>query len=101
MLVARRSLNETSAKNLGRVVDPEAAGGCFHIAASMLREYPLACGYEELSAIGEHAMAVVNLPNIHRDPFDRIVIAQAFAEGIVLLTSDKTVARYGGLVQHV
>jgi PIN domain nuclease of toxin-antitoxin system len=73
----------------------------FIVNPRRLRDKLIDNSYEELPVLGEHALAVVNLPNIHRDPFDRILIAQAFAEGIVLLTSDKTVARYGGLVQHI
>ncbi|WP_354191451.1 type II toxin-antitoxin system VapC family toxin [Bosea sp. OAE506] len=50
---------------------------------------------------GEHAVAIDGLPPIHRDPFDRILVAQAKVEGITLLTSDNTVARYGGAIQKV
>lgn len=48
---------------------------------------------------GEHAAAVENLPSIHADPFDRLLVAQAFCEGLVLLTVDRTVAKYGGPVR--
>jgi PIN domain nuclease of toxin-antitoxin system len=43
-------------------------------------------GYEELPVLGQHAVAVDVLPPIHKDPFDRILIAQAMVEGITLLT---------------
>lgn len=52
--------------------------------------------YTELPVTSVHAATVANLPLIHRDPFDRILIAQAQVEGITLLTSDATVARYPG-----
>lgn len=58
-------------------------------------------GFAELPVTGEHAVAIDGLPPIHRDPFDRILVAQAKVEGITLLTSDNTVARYGGAIQKV
>jgi PIN domain nuclease of toxin-antitoxin system len=71
----------------------------FDITAALLRRYLLDSGYEELVVQGDHATAVESLPDIHKDPFDRILIAQAFVEGLSFLTADKTVARYGGLIQ--
>lgn len=50
----------------------------------------------ELAITSAHATAVTNLPGIHGDPFDRILIAQAQVEGMLLLTADRTVARYPG-----
>jgi len=44
---------------------------------------------------------VENLPPIHKDPFDRILVAQASVEGITLLTSDELIAKYPGLVRYV
>lgn len=41
-----------------------------------------------------HALAVADLPNYHRDPFDRLLIAQARLEGISLITADKVLERY-------
>lgn len=58
-------------------------------------------GYRELSVTGEHAVAVSELPPIHKDPFDRILIAQARVEGLLLLTADKLVAKYGEGVQEI
>jgi PIN domain nuclease of toxin-antitoxin system len=49
----------------------------------------------------EHAVAVDLLPAIHKDPFDRILVARSIVEGITLLTSDKTVGRYPGAIRHV
>jgi PIN domain nuclease of toxin-antitoxin system len=43
----------------------------------------------------------VKLPPIHRDPFDRLPVAQAMVEGITLITSDETLARYPGDVRLV
>jgi PIN domain nuclease of toxin-antitoxin system len=57
--------------------------------------------YGEISLSTRHAFALENLPAIHKDPFDRILIAQAMSEGITLLTSDETVALYNAPVQLV
>jgi PIN domain nuclease of toxin-antitoxin system len=58
-------------------------------------------GYAELAVLGKHAVAAGNLPPIHKDPFDRILIAQATVEGITLLTADPTIARYPGPILKV
>jgi PIN domain nuclease of toxin-antitoxin system len=50
---------------------------------------------------GEHALAVESLPLLHRDPFDRILIAQSIAEGLTLLTADPQVAQYPGPIRRV
>jgi PIN domain nuclease of toxin-antitoxin system len=50
---------------------------------------------------GEHAVAVAALPSLHKDPFDRMLLAQALCEGVTLLTSDVELARYGGPVRKV
>jgi PIN domain nuclease of toxin-antitoxin system len=58
-------------------------------------------GYEELPILGPHAVAVDSLAPIHKDPFDRILIAQAMVEGITLLTVDTTIAQYPGPILKV
>lgn len=58
-------------------------------------------GWIEVAITGDHALAAVALPPIHKDPFDRMLVAQATVEGALLLTSDKTVARYPGPVRLV
>ena len=58
-------------------------------------------GYNELSIASEHAVAIVSLPPIHKDPFDRILLAQAMVEGIILLTTDVVVAEYPSAVRKV
>jgi PIN domain nuclease of toxin-antitoxin system len=65
----------------------------------LLRRGLLDNGYDELTVTSEHAVGVDVLPPIHKDPFDRILVAQAMVEGIVLLTSDPLVAQYPGPVQ--
>ena len=56
----------------------------------------LGAGYQELPITGRHALLVSNLPPLHKDPFDRILLAQAASEGIPLLTSDSVLAQYPG-----
>ncbi|MGH9598510.1 MAG: type II toxin-antitoxin system VapC family toxin [Terracidiphilus sp.] len=73
----------------------------FNLPPHELRESLLASGYHELSILGTHANAVVGLPHIHKDPFDRLLIAQAIVEGITLLTADATIARYPGPIRKV
>lgn len=45
-----------------------------------------------------HIRALAALPELHKDPFDRILVAQALAEGLTLATKDAVLARYGVLV---
>lgn len=56
---------------------------------------------EHLPVTAEHAAAVEHLPDVHRDPFDRLLVAQAVAEGAVLLTADDRLAAYGDAVRLV
>ena len=55
-------------------------------------------GYNELTITSNHALLVAHLPPHHKDPFDRILIAQAMAEGLTLLSSDKTVSQYSPVI---
>ncbi len=71
----------------------------FQVDARMLRRGLIDNGYCELPILGEHMVAIDSLPPIHKDPFDRILIAQATIEGITLLTDDPTVAKYQGPVR--
>ena len=72
----------------------------FSVEPHLLQRGLLESGYAELAVTGAHALAVDLLPPIHKDPFDRILIAQAQSEGITLLTADETVGRYPGPI-HV
>lgn len=60
-----------------------------------LREGALRAGYGELPIRGRHVLKVAGLPPIHKDPFDRILLAQAVAEGVTLLTADARLLGYG------
>lgn len=73
----------------------------FQVDARLLRRGLLDNGYIELPVTGEHAVAIGNLPPVHKDPFDRILVAQAAVEGIMLLTVDPLVARYPGPVRKI
>jgi PIN domain nuclease of toxin-antitoxin system len=73
----------------------------FQVDARLLRRGLLENGYRELAIKGEHAVAIGGLPPIHKDPFDRILVAQAMVEGIMLLTADPQVARYPCPVRQV
>ena len=73
----------------------------FQVNPRLLRRGLLDNGYGELAITGEHAIAVELLASIHKDPFDRILIAQSMVEGITLLTSDPLAARYSGLVRRI
>ena len=58
-------------------------------------------GYVELPVTSLHAVALAALPALHKDPFDRMLVAQAQAEGLVLLTADAALARYPGQIRKV
>lgn len=73
----------------------------FAIDPRLLRRGLLDNGAAELPITSEHGLAVADLPPLHRDPFDRIQVAQARVEGLVLLTADDQVAAYGSPVELV
>jgi len=67
----------------------------------LLRRGLLDNGYEELPIDSRHAVATLDLPPLHKDPFDRILVAQAMVEGMTLATADEAVARYPGTILRV
>lgn len=73
----------------------------FQVDPRRLRSGLLAGGYREIAVTAEHAIAVSRLPPLHKDPFDRILLAQAEVEGAELLTADPMVARYSGSITLV
>lgn len=73
----------------------------FKVDARLLRRGLLDNGYSELPVGSEHVVAIDSLPPIHKDPFDRILVAQAQVEGITLLTADSLVAQYPGPVRSI
>ncbi|MCL6595149.1 MAG: type II toxin-antitoxin system VapC family toxin [Firmicutes bacterium] len=58
-------------------------------------------GYEELPVRAVHAALVARLPPIHKDPFDRLLVAQAVEEPLILVTGDRLLGRYSDLVRVV
>jgi PIN domain nuclease of toxin-antitoxin system len=68
----------------------------FQVDSRVLRRGLLDNGYLELPITSEHAVFIESLPPIHKDPFDRILVAQATVEGITLLTGDAQIAQYPG-----
>lgn len=73
----------------------------FAVDPRLLRRGLLDNGAVELPVTSDHGLAVADLPRLHKDPFDRIQVAQARVEGLVLLTADDRVAAYGSPVQLV
>ena len=73
----------------------------FRVEARLLRRGLLDNGYSELPIVSDHVVAIESLPPIHKDPFDRILVAQAAVEGITLLTKDPVVAQYPGPIRKL
>jgi PIN domain nuclease of toxin-antitoxin system len=73
----------------------------FRIDVSSLRRSLFDNDYVELPITGAHAGALGSLPPLHRDPFDRMLVAQAIVEGLTLVTSDSAVAKYPGPIRLV
>lgn len=71
----------------------------FNVDAQALRGWLLAEDFAELDIRATHVLHAGALPPHHRDPFDRMLVAQAALEGLTLLTIDKTLARYGKAVR--
>lgn len=91
-----------SAASLWEVTIKAALGRTdFQVDPHLLRRGLIENGYEDLPVTSQHAVAVGQLPDIHRDPFDRILVAQATVEGILLLTHDPLVQSYPGPVRAV
>jgi PIN domain nuclease of toxin-antitoxin system len=73
----------------------------FRVEPRLLRRGLLDNGYEELAVTSQHAVSVEGLPPLHKDPFDRLLLAQALSEGITLVTADATLAAYPGPIRKV
>ena len=65
----------------------------FQVEPRRLRRGLLDNGWRELAILSEHGIATLDLPAIHKDPFDRMLLAQAHVEGFTLVTSDEIVAK--------
>jgi PIN domain nuclease of toxin-antitoxin system len=94
LLFSAASLWEIAIKNgLGRED--------FRVEPRLLLRGLLDNGYVELPVTSQHAVGIDSLPPLHKDPFDRLLVAQALSEGITLLTSDAQLALYPGPVRKV
>ena len=105
---ARALINDTgnellfSAASLWEIAIKRGLGRSdFQVDSRLLRRGLLDNGYSELPVAGDHVVATEDLPPIHKDPFDRVLVAQATVEGIALLTTDAVVARYPGPIRRV
>lgn len=75
--------------------------GKLAVDASLVRESALDNGFAELPVLGQHALQVGLLPWHHRDPFDRLLVAQAAAEPMWLLTADEVLLAYSSHVELI
>ena len=66
----------------------------FNVDLGLLRRGLLDNGYDELALTSAHVLGLDGLPPLHKDPFDRMLVAQSGVEGVTLVTADRTVARY-------
>ncbi|MGQ0764674.1 MAG: type II toxin-antitoxin system VapC family toxin [Gemmatimonadota bacterium] len=105
---ARRLLNDPrnellfSAASIWEIAIKNSLGRAdFRVEPRLLRRGLLDNGYIELPITSEHAVGIDSLPPFHRDPFDRLLLAHALSEGIVLVTTDAQVAAYPGTVRRV
>ncbi len=73
----------------------------FSVEPGLLHRALLAEGFVEIPIKAQHLVRVASLPWVHRDPFDRLLVAQAMEEGLSLLTADATLKRYGRFVKLV
>jgi PIN domain nuclease of toxin-antitoxin system len=73
----------------------------FRVSANAVFDAARATGFVELPVRSEAAMRVASLPHHHRDPFDRLLVAQAMTEPAVLYTADGRLSVYSELVVHV
>ena len=73
----------------------------FMIDPAALYSGLIGAGYEELPVTSRHALLVRTLPMLHKDPFDRVLLAQAASEGITIITADRVLSQYPGSIVFV
>ena len=96
MLENEESALHFSAASIWEVVIKDSLGRAdFSVNPARLRRLLVANGWHELPVSSEHALAVAALPPLHKDPFDRILLAQARVEGLQLVTADRGLQQYG------
>jgi len=100
MLEDPRNTPVFSVASLWELVIKQALGRPdFRVEPAMLRRALLDGGWQELPIQAQHALAVAALPPLHRDPFDRLLLGQATADGLLLITADQQLAAYPGPVR--
>lgn len=72
-----------------------------HVNINQMVEAIHGSGFVELPISAHHAAVVTDLPDLHQDPFDRILIAQAISEPLTLLTADQQLQPYSELVEVI
>jgi PIN domain nuclease of toxin-antitoxin system len=92
VFVSRASFWELSIK---------AGTGKLHIDLPLFAHQVTAMGFSWLPIENAHILALANLPHYpdHKDPFDRLLVAQSLSEPLILLTADPKLARYGSTVR--
>lgn len=94
LLFSSASIWETVIKNgLGRLD--------FSVDPSALYNGLVSAGYKELPVTSKHSLLLKTLPALHKDPFDRILLAQAASEGLAFITADRALAEYPGFIVFV
>lgn len=101
---ARRHIDEAqvfvSAASLWEIAI-KASLGKLTVEPESIRTAIAPSGFDELPVTGAHAVRVKTLPWHHRDPFDRLLVAQALVEPLILLTANGMLAAYGDGVRVV
>jgi len=77
------------------VIKSQLGRSDFRADPEAVRAHARLAGMPELQITAEHVLEVMRLPALHRDPFDRLLVAQARVEGLILLTADRAVLEYG------
>jgi PIN domain nuclease of toxin-antitoxin system len=97
LIVSAASVWEIAIKYaLGLKMADRPGGGAVPFDGTEAVRFFREAGFAMLPVTARHAAAVESLPPIHADPFDRMLVAQAFAEPLGLLTGDPKVLAYGG-----
>jgi PIN domain nuclease of toxin-antitoxin system len=73
----------------------------FTVDGGVLRRELLEHRYRELPVLGQHVLMLQSIPPLHRDPFDRLLVAQANSEGLLLVTSDRILQNYPGSILFI
>ena len=102
MLLDSRNTLFFSSASIWEVVIKRCLGrDNFKVDPYRLRKMLILNHYIELAITSEHALRVDMLPMLHKDPFDRILIAQARIEGMLLVTVDAAIIKYKDSIQAV